>query len=78
MEETVHDLTKNIRQGKKSMTTTDKEYVDGSFNLKTSRHNIIYTFFYSNISDFEVDLEVMIDEGTYKKSIQNMHNLGWK
>ena len=38
----------------------------------------MYTFFYSNISEFVGDLEGMIDEGTYKTSIQNMHKLGCK
>ena len=36
MEETVHDLTTKIRQRKKSITYTDKYYVEGSFNLKKS------------------------------------------
>ena len=31
---------------KKSITTTDKEYVEESYNLKTSRQNIMYTLFY--------------------------------
>ena len=34
----------------KSMTTTDKYEVEGSSNLKTSRHNIMYALFYPNIS----------------------------
>ena len=34
MEETVHDLATKIRQRKKSMTSTDKEKFEGSFNLK--------------------------------------------
>ena len=36
------------------------------------------TFVYSNISDFAGNLEGMIDEGTYKTNIYNIHNLGWK
>ena len=32
MEETVHDLTTKTRQRKKSMTCTDKDIVEGSFN----------------------------------------------
>ena len=31
--------------GEKSMKTTDKYEVEGCFNLKTSRHNIMCTFF---------------------------------
>ena len=46
MEETVHDITTKIRQRKKSIATTDKEGVEGSLNLKTSRHNIMCAFFY--------------------------------
>ena len=64
MEETVHDLTTKIRQRKKPMTTTDWEYVEWSFNLKTSRHNIMYTFSYSNIYEFAGDLEGVLNDGT--------------
>ena len=49
MEETVYDLTTKTKQRKKSMTSTYKEEVEGSFNLKTSRNNIMHTFFYSNM-----------------------------
>ena len=38
----------------------------------------MHTFFYSNMSNFAGILEWMIDEGTYKTTIQNMHKLGWK
>ena len=38
----------------------------------------MHTFFYSNISEFSGSLEGMIDEGTYKTTIQNMHKLGCK
>ena len=74
----MYDFTTKIRQRKKSMTTTDKDEVYGSYNLKTSRHNIMYTFFYSNLSEFAGNLEGIIDEGTYKTSIQNMHKLDLK
>ena len=60
------------------MTDTDKEDVEVSLNLKTSRHNIMYTLFYSNISEFTVNLEGIIDKVTYKTSIQNIHKLGLK
>ena len=60
------------------MTNTDKYDFEGYFNLKTSRNNIIYNFFYSNISEFARNLEGMIDEVTYKISIRNMYKLGWK
>ena len=33
-EETVHDIATKIRQRKKSMTTNDKDEVEGSFNSK--------------------------------------------
>ena len=36
----------------------------------------MHTFFYSNISELSGKLEVMIDEGTYKKTIQNMYKIG--
>ena len=38
----------------------------------------MHTLFYSNISEFAGNLEGMIDDGTYKTPIQNMHKLGWK
>ena len=60
------------------MTSTDKEDVEGSFNLKTSRNNTMHTFFYSNISEFSGNTELMLDEGKYKTTIQNMHKIGWK
>ena len=60
------------------MTTTDKYAVEESFNLKASRHNIMYTFFYSNVFEFYGNLQGMLDEGRYKTSIQNMHKIDWK
>ena len=60
------------------MTTTNKYDVEVSLNLKTSRHNILYTFFYSNISEFAGNLEETLDDETCKISIQIMHKLGWK
>ena len=38
----------------------------------------MHTFFYSNISEFSGNLERMLDEGTYKTTILNIHKLGWK
>ena len=60
------------------MTSTDKLEVEGSFNLKTSRNNTMHIFFYSNISEFDGNLQGMLNEGTYKTAIQNMHKIGWK
>ena len=77
MEEIVHGITTKTRHGKKSMTTTDRDEVESSFNLKISRNNIMCTFFYSNISEFTVNLDIILDEGVYKISIQNTHNIGW-
>ena len=56
MEETVKFLDTKVRQRKQSMTYTDKEEVEGSFNIKTSIYNTMHTFFYSNISEFAVNL----------------------
>ena len=66
------------KSDKKLMTYTDKYYVEGFFNLRKSRRNNMHTLFYSNISGFAGNLEGIIDEGTYKTTIQNMHKLGWK
>ena len=38
----------------------------------------MHTFFHSNISEFARNEEVVLDEGTYKTTIKNMHRLGWK
>ena len=38
----------------------------------------MHTFFYSNISKFAGNLGRILDEGTYKITVHNMHNLGWK
>ena len=38
----------------------------------------MHNLFYSNISEFAVNLEGMLDEGTYKITIQNIHKIGWK
>ena len=38
----------------------------------------MHALFYSNISEFSGNLEGMLDEGTYKKTMQNMHNIVWK
>ena len=46
------------------MTSTDNEDVEGSLNLKTPRNNTMPTLFYYNISDFDGNLEIMLDEGT--------------
>ena len=62
----------------KSMTTTDKYEVEVSLKLKTSRHNIMYNFLYSNISQFAGNLKGIFDEVRYKTPIQNMHKIGWK
>ena len=40
--------------------------------------NTMHTFFHSNISDFSGNLEVMLDEGTYRTTIHNIYKLGWK
>ena len=53
------------------MTTTDKEDVEGSLNLKTSIHNIMCNLFYSDISKFAGYLEGMIIGKTYKITIRN-------
>ena len=63
---------------KKCMTYPDKEEVEGSFNLETSKNNTMHTFFYSNIYEFAGNLEGILNEGTYKTTVQNMQNIGWK
>ena len=60
------------------MTTTDKEDVEDSLNLKISIHNIMCTFTYSNTSEFSGHQEGMINEETYKITIRNMYKIGWK
>ena len=38
----------------------------------------MHTFLYSNTSEFAGKLDIMLDEGTYKTTVQNMHKIGWK
>ena len=38
----------------------------------------MYTFFYSNISEFGGDFEGMLDERNYRSTVQNVHKHGWK
>ena len=60
------------------MTCTDKDIVEGSFNLKKTGNNTMHTLFYFyNISEFAANLEGIIDEGKCKTTIQNMYELGW-
>ena len=58
------------------MTSNDKDEVESSFNLKTSRSITIHTFFYSDITEFAESLEGILNEGTFKTTIQNIHKLG--
>ena len=62
MEETVHDLTTKIRQRKKSMTCTNKEEVEGSFNLTKPGNNTMHALFNNNISEFGGNLEGIPNE----------------
>ena len=38
----------------------------------------MHTFLYSNMSEFAGNFEGMLDEGTYKTTMQNIKNIGWK
>ena len=62
MEETVHDFTTKMRQRQKPMTWTNKEKVEGSFNLTKPGNNTMHTFLNNNISEFGGNLEGMLDE----------------
>ena len=73
MEETLHDITTKMKQRKKSMTWTNKEEVEGHFNLTKPGNNIMQTFLNSNISEFGGNLEGMLDEGNYRTTVQTMH-----
>ena len=44
-------------------------------NTKIRQRKIHDTY---SMSEFAINLEGMIDEGTYKTTIQNMHNIVWK
>ena len=57
------------------MTTTSKDEFEGYFNFKTSRYNFMYTFLYTNISEFCGNWEGMMDEGMYKKTLKNAQDL---
>ena len=45
------------------MTWTNKEEVEGSFNLTKPGNNTMHTFFNNNISEFGGNLEGMINDG---------------
>ena len=60
------------------MTWTSKEEVEGSFNLTKPANNTMHTFFNSNISEFDGNLEGMLDEGKYRPTVKNVHKNGWK
>ena len=49
-----------------------------AYSIKNPGTNNIHTIFYSNISEFAGNLEEMLDDGTYKTTIQNMYKLVWK
>ena len=38
----------------------------------------MHTLFSTNMYEFSRNLQGMLDEGTYKTTIQNIHKLGWK
>ena len=54
---------------KTTMITTSKDKVERYFNLKTSRDNFMYTFFYTNIYDVSRNYEVIMDGDVYLKYI---------
>ena len=60
------------------MTGTNKEEVEGHFNLTKPGNNTMHTFLNSNISEFGGNLEGMLDEINYISTVQNMHKIGWK
>ena len=60
------------------MTWTNKEKVEGSFNLKKPGNNTMHTFLNNNISEFGGNLECMTDKGKYRSTVQNMHKNVWK
>ena len=60
------------------MTWTNKEEVEGSFNLTKPGNINMHNFLYNNISEFGGNLEGMLDEGNYRSTVQNMHKFCWK
>ena len=46
----------------KSITCTNKEEVEGNFNLTKPGTNNMHTFFYSDLSEFAGNLEGILDE----------------
>ena len=48
------------------MTWTNKEEVEGSFNLTKPGNNTMHTFFNNNVSEFGGNLEGMMDEENYR------------
>ena len=56
MEETVHDLTMKMIQRKITITNNSKDDVQGCFNIKTNKANVMYTFF---IQIYLIFLEIL-------------------
>ena len=70
MEETVYDITLKIRQ-RKIMRTNSKDDIEGSFDKKTKRKNVVCNFLNTHLSQFYRNSEGMFDKGNYKKTIKN-------
>ena len=58
------------------MTCPNKEEVEGSFNLTKPGNNTMHTFFYNSISEFNGNLEGMLDEGNNRTTVQTMQKFG--
>ena len=54
----------------KILTTTCKDEVEEYFIFKTSRQNFMYTFYHTNMDEFDGNLELLFDEGVYKITIK--------
>ena len=55
----------------KSAKNTSKDEVERSLNFKTNRDNFMYNFFYTNVSHFSENLELMLEYEIHKRTIKN-------
>ena len=59
------------------MNCTNKEEVEGSFNLTKPGNNTMHNCLNNNISKFSGNLEGMPVEGNYRSTMKTMHTFGW-
>ena len=50
------------------MKTSSKEGIEDYFNITNKQKNVMFSFFYTHISQFTRNVDEMFDDGNYKNS----------